>query len=317
MPQPTDTLVEAAITACAAYIKNDDLRKKFSAIAGLYFRDLRDEIETRSKLTTSAESGGMGLSAADADSVMAIIRPRALEYRKNMTNDSEQEKKRYVEKTVEEARDASAKTEKRDQAVLDKRYGDLMKSANKDVPAPAPTPVAKVIPVATPSAPPKPAASKFASPIDDIMPGAHKEEFVPKNLPIAAEPPKPAPAAPPEKKIVADVATERRLIGPVEELRTMTLADFRRLSRDPKEATIKVKDKLELLVDQGYDVKLKGIAAWQQSEPSRTYYSVIVDALGGMSIENALEKRRAKGGEAISLDEFDAIMSLNRSLRYG
>jgi len=114
-----------------------------------------------------------------------------------------------------------------------------------------------------------------------------------------------------------DVKFTRRLEGPVEELENMTLIDFRRLAVDPKAATGKVREKIDLLEKEGLEKKISGIAAWQKNEISR-FYRLLGQAsmTEGKSIETIIKERLLAGKPTLSLEEFEAVMELNRALRY-
>jgi hypothetical protein len=141
----------------------------------------------------------------------------------------------------------------------------------------------------------------------------------------AAElPPPPAPVAPPPpppplqpRSVVADIKYVPKLTGPVDELRAMAVKDFRRLSRDPHEATLKIRDKIDLLEDQSFEVKSAGIKAWQDSETNRLYLGMLRSSLEGKPIIDVIVEKEGKGEPVLSKAEFDAIMELNRKLRFG
>jgi hypothetical protein len=108
-----------------------------------------------------------------------------------------------------------------------------------------------------------------------------------------------------------------KLTGPVEELRQVQLKDFRRLSKDPREATLKLKDKIDLLEEQSFDVKTAGIKAWQDSEVNKLYLDILRQSLEGKPVIEVINELDAKGLPTLSKAEFDAIMELNRKLRFG
>jgi hypothetical protein len=114
-----------------------------------------------------------------------------------------------------------------------------------------------------------------------------------------------------------DVKFEKRLIGPIEELGNMTLIDFRRLAADPKAAVNKVKEKIDILEDQGLEKKITGISAWHKNEINR-FYRMLGQAgmTEGKTIEGVIKERLLSGKPTLSLDEFQAVMELNRALRY-
>ena len=130
------------------------------------------------------------------------------------------------------------------------------------------------------------------------------------------------PAAPKRPRVQAqasmqEIAFEKRLTGPVEELRMLSLLDFRRLSSDPKQAATKVKDKVGLLEEQGYDKKIEGIKAWRESPLNKLYMGVTRDAvLKGMPVVQLLSERRAAKEETLTDEELKMMMELNAELRF-
>jgi len=109
-----------------------------------------------------------------------------------------------------------------------------------------------------------------------------------------------------------------RLYGPIDELANLSLSDFRRISDEPKLATEKLIEKIELLEDDSLAEKAKGIASLKRS-PLYLKYSEILE-------KSILEKRNfseiiknlysQNPEEVLSLKEFNAIMKLNEKLKY-
>lgn len=97
----------------------------------------------------------------------------------------------------------------------------------------------------------------------------------------------------------------------------MTVKDFRRLSRDPHEATLKLRDKIDLLVEQSFEIKTAGIKAWQDSEVNRLYLSMLRASLEGKPILDVIAEKEGKNEPVLTKAEFDAVMELNRKLRFG
>lgn len=144
--------------------------------------------------------------------------------------------------------------------------------------------------------------------------------------PVAAEPPKPVQPAPlaavkapvaPAKPVVSDVKFAHKLTGPVEELQSITVKDFRRLSRAPKEATLKIKDKIDLLENQSFEMRTQGIKAWHESESNRTYLEMLRRSLEGVPILQVIAALQDENKPVLTREEFEAIMELNRDLRFG
>jgi hypothetical protein len=155
---------------------------------------------------------------------------------------------------------------------------------------------------------------------------ASQPEIKEKALP----PPQPAPFVS-EKKIpdsVLAVRQERRpnldgvkfdkkLVGPIDELSGMTLIDFRRLAADPQVAVAKVKEKIELLGQDGFTQKMNGITAWHDNEVNKFYRLLGQASMAeGRPIEDIIKERLLAGKPTLSIDELQAIIELNRTLRF-
>ena len=129
-------------------------------------------------------------------------------------------------------------------------------------------------------------------------------------------------SVPPKRQVeatrkMADVKKVSKLIGPVEELGTMGIIEFRRLSSDPNEAIIKVLNTLDLLEETDYEDRIKGIVAWRKSPVNKLYVSLVQDALtNAMTVADAAAKKRNAGDESLSAAEIDAIVGLNRKLSF-
>ncbi len=111
---------------------------------------------------------------------------------------------------------------------------------------------------------------------------------------------------------VEDVKFTPRLYGPIEELASFTIADFRRLSKDPKEAIEKLKAKFNLLEDESLVKKVEGIKALKKSPLYKIYADIMNKAINqGKSFEQVIEET-----DELELPEFKAIMELNKNLKY-
>ncbi|MBI4457888.1 hypothetical protein HY633_02910 [Candidatus Uhrbacteria bacterium] len=328
-----DGIVDETVTITKVSFPDEDLQKRYRTAVSLYFRDLRDALETKSKFTMPVAQGGLGFSAADTDRIMSVLAAKAGEFRELMSSRASASKQRYVELQTKKVLTAEEEMLKREQEELERRFAELTAASKKGSPPPVPKvpgTAPKVIPVIavakTPAPAPKPIV--VAPPNLPIEPAPAPKPAMPP-MPIPAPMPQlPRPAAPPppaaisqpvapSKPTMADVTPIHKLVGPVEELRQMTIKDFRRLSKDPKEATLKIKDKIDLMGEQSFDVKTQGIKAWQDSEPSRLYLDLLKRSLEGRPVADLIADREAKSEPTLSKAEFDAIMVLNRTLRFG
>jgi hypothetical protein len=308
--QILDGMADEAVAITGVAFENDDMKKRFRNLVSLYFRDLRDALETKSKFTMPVASGGMGMTDADADKVMALLKAKIETFRGSMAASADQAKQQYVQAQADKVMSETERQTTKEKAQLDRRFAQLTGSAPADAAASAPMPVAAPIKIPVVSLDKKPAAS--------TPPAAP-----PANLPMAPGPaapspnPSPQPTAQSSKPVVSDVIATPRLTGPVEELRAITLTDFRRLSKDPNEATLKVKDKIDLLEDQGFEAKTQGIKAWQESEPNRVYLDMLRRSLEGKPVPDIINDLESMGKTVLTKAEFDSIMALNRKLRFG
>jgi hypothetical protein len=117
--------------------------------------------------------------------------------------------------------------------------------------------------------------------------------------------------------VVTDVQPVRRLMGPVDELGSMTPAEFRRLSTVPADAVQKIEDILSTLEQHAYEERVRGIAAWRKSPMNQLYIAMTTAALTqGIAVAEVAAKRRAAGEESLSPAEIRAVSGLNEKLRF-
>ncbi|HSD12922.1 MAG TPA: hypothetical protein VLC10_05165 [Patescibacteria group bacterium] len=301
-----DVTVEQAAASTGAALPDDDMRRRYRMLISLYFRDLRDALETKSKFTMPVQSGGMGMAEEEAEKVMAELRSKNDEYHAAMQGKAVEDKAKYVAEQTEKVLGAQDRLDKKDEERMEQAFTGLMQRTGVAAPGAAvPPPPAglkepRVVPVVGLDAKGKAIPPVAPAPAPATAPGA------------AA--PSAAPAAAPA---VSEVKYSPRLTGPVEELRSMSLKDFRRLSRDPREATLKLKDKIDLLEEQSFDMKTQGIKAWQDSEVNKLYLDILRSSLEGKPVTDVITDLENKAAPYLSKAEFDSIMELNRKLRFG
>lgn len=118
-------------------------------------------------------------------------------------------------------------------------------------------------------------------------------------------------------KPMTDVQTVRRLVGPIDELATMTPVEFRRLSTVPADAAQKIEDILATIESQSYEERVKGVKAWRQSPMNLLYVSMTTEALTqGVGLAEVATRRRSAGEESLSPAEIRAVSALNERLRF-
>ena len=108
-----------------------------------------------------------------------------------------------------------------------------------------------------------------------------------------------------------DIKFIPKLYGPIDELASLTIDDFRRLAKTPEEGAQKILNKLELLGDDSLEKRAKGIKALQGSNLYKVYTDVLQQSVTkGRSYEEILTSN-----SNITLSELRAIMKLNKQLK--
>ncbi len=122
-----------------------------------------------------------------------------------------------------------------------------------------------------------------------------------------------APAS--ARPMMHDIKPVPKVMGPIEELQFLDVVNFRRLGTTPAEITAKVFSKIKLLEKDGYDKMVAGVKAWRQSPVCRLYLRLGQDAIAqGKPLKEVAEARKMSAQEYLSMDEIEAIVSLNGKL---
>ena len=119
------------------------------------------------------------------------------------------------------------------------------------------------------------------------------------------------------KKKIEDVKVIPKLIGPIDELRNLDIVDFRRLDPSPMRAAAKIKEKINLLEEDGYGKKLEGINAWRKSKIFSEYIDIGRKSIGQKKpINEIINDKNISGQDSLREDEFEAVLNLNKEVRY-
>lgn len=313
----------------------ESLQKRLKTIIGNRLRDVRDSMETLETFVQPKELGGMGLPQDQARQILTLIEAKLKavhdEHQAEVAVSKSNWQQGQSDKKMQDAADAYLK----DESELNTLYQDIAskskKLQGKPIPPlpipdaahrePAPEQVAAP-PVNLPVVAETPLAQKAPVP---APPPSAKPEDKPALLPRPSmsivrplsPPPPPMPQTRPMMMDVRPVAApSARLTGPVEELRATTLVDFRRLSKDPKEACLKIKDKVDLLAEQSFTKRTDAVRAWMESEVYRVYIDQMREALEGKSMTDIVAARQAAKSPYLGPEELGAVADLSRNLRY-
>lgn len=119
------------------------------------------------------------------------------------------------------------------------------------------------------------------------------------------------------KQKLEDVKYIPKIMGPIEELKYLDLVNFRRLSAHPDRAVMKIREKINFLEEENFNKKIEAIKAWRLSPIYKIYLEIGHESISQKAaISDVIDTRKRAGQEYLTPDEFDAIMDLNRSLRF-
>jgi hypothetical protein len=103
----------------------------------------------------------------------------------------------------------------------------------------------------------------------------------------------------------------------VEELRQMTLTDYRRLAEDAISCIRKVYEKIQRLGNESFSQKAEGIKAWRDSEVYQLYVAMGQESLlGGKPVAVVIATRQQAGKPVLTGQEFSFVADLNKKLRF-
>ncbi|MDP3244142.1 MAG: hypothetical protein Q8M83_00605 [bacterium] len=300
-----DRLVGDTVRENGVNFSDQILTNRFRFLVSARLRDIKDVLETRETLLRDQKIGGLGLKEQEAERIISVVEKNFKEFHKKWREAEERKIEEWKKKQTEDAADKKSRTQAKAAAEMEEMRFKLLaragiKEKQEKIVAPKPElPKPPIMAVASSQKPSKPSLP------------SRKPSLPP--LPTAPSTPSPTSFRP---KMI-DVKFTPRLLSPLEELREMKLADFRRLARDPEEIILKIKAKIDLLEHESFAKKMQGIEAWRQSEPARLYRELSGQALNsGKTIDQAIFERENKKEPTLTVQEFYAIMELNKSLRF-
>lgn len=199
-----------------------------------------------------------------------------------------------------------------EEEVLSKRYAVMTKKAN-------------VMSGSTPADSSTARVSASRSKEEELALQAKRISEDKLNEAIIASKPKPVapklskPSTPPSetRHKITDINYQPALIGPVDELGTMTVEDFKRMATSPEEAVNKLLDKIEELSEIAESKRIEGILAWRKSPVYKVYRSMMQESLStGTALSEIASNRRNKGDETLTPAEIKALIKANKMLQF-
>ncbi|MFA5020984.1 MAG: hypothetical protein WC517_02915, partial [Patescibacteria group bacterium] len=247
------------LAAAFGYPSADEVMlKRLENIIVARLKDVRDDLETKENLMKSKKVGGLEFSEAEVDKLLNLI--------KNQGNFT------HIEELNKNTRDPSARPLGlgRDDNSRDKVNGINQPTIEMEdglpvvrlpeslmVKAPAAVAIKENLIIPVEKLPIAEVNDKIKPAIEEKFPlPAPQPYLATKKIPESVINAKTA-----SKPNLDDVKLGKKLMGPIEELEMMTIIDFRRLAADPQAAVNKIKEKIDLLQQEGLDRRVAGINA--------------------------------------------------------
>ena len=299
------------------------LRGRLENAISSRLREVRDTVDTRDMFLKKLDAGGLEMTDDIADEIIGVI----LKYLPE------------IHRPIGEINDLSA--DSAGEEGLSKKLSDLTAEALAD------TGIDKIISSSLSSAPKEGAAEEMKARGAESAPVGAPMDIAPddKKSTIAAEQPPTAVgiteekeksseakevlkvsadekkavlgAKPPRKPSMTDVHSKPSAVGPIDELRLFTAADFRRLDADPQRAISRLKDKIKLLEEESYAKMAEGVKAWRVSPLNQLYLTIGRESLeADKNVAEIIRQRQNAGQAALSEEEFGALLDLNKKIRF-
>ncbi|MDO8592914.1 MAG: hypothetical protein Q7R92_04085 [bacterium] len=301
-----------------------DLADRFKQILKTYLRSIRNRLEAKATLIKSFSSGGLSFDENSAEKVMSLadkiihpvksrsagIPPEAELFNgvraKEVMPDAPPPKIKLPEKTDPGwaikpiiARDAPYIFPSKPKAIDKSALAADLKTLDTTHELPAPPPEEKAVRPLK-SGPTAGAVAAEAGQMPLI-----RRRFEAENLNAS------------QKARIEDVKYVPRVMSPLDELKYLDLVNFRRLDKDPALMAEKIKSKINLLEEDGYAKKLEGIKSWRFSPLNKLYLAIGQSSIGeNKPVDVIIEEKKIKGEACPTVEEFRAIMDLNKSLRF-
>ncbi|MBI5037338.1 MAG: hypothetical protein HZC01_01335 [Candidatus Kerfeldbacteria bacterium] len=314
--QTVDAVVERVIRKHNLTFDSDLMQKRFAKVLESFIRGLRSAIEVEDVLQRQTKIGGLGFAAPVATAVIESV---------------------MVESDTMRHGKPAAQT-----PVIKK-------------PASQPAPERGMYAAAPPAFVPRPGGAAPVSPVTPTMPADMAAALAAMKPPAAAIPPAPIvspvprppvrpavpisetprPVAPahelygqsdqamprirqtmrPDKPQMIDIRQPAGVVGPVEEIHQVDLQEFRRLGTNPSESADKVYEKIELLEEESWEMRMQAVQAWRTSPLFALYLAIGRESMEqNVPIGEIVRKRRESQQPFLLTEEFFAINALNARL---
>ncbi len=295
-----------------------DQKKRFQNIAGSFLQDARGEIETRIILKRDPKIGGAGLDDKIVDEIIEDLKeqkPR-VKLAEKPGPDETQAAESFAEaesSQKKEGAEAVQSFQPKEEKVEEKVIEEVQPSHEKIAEAESSQKEEEVGAVQSLQSKDEESEEKNA---EEILPLQEKIAEIESQKEKEVEVIQPQK----EKKVepLEEIKVKPRAYSPVDELRTLTLADWRRWGTAQQAAEM-VQDKINLLAEEegGLSKKAEGIKAWKESEINRLYLKIGEESINnGVSVKEIIVERQKQGHLTLTEEEFNTVVELNEKLRF-
>lgn len=303
-PAPTmdfDSIAQAVISQQQLAFRDELLTKRALSVFKARLKDIRDSDETLNVLTRDPKVGGLGLDPDLAKNVVSALDAKAKEF----------QKRGMSQPPIKPPPPSPPKI-----PIVKPTRPEPKPPLNTVLPPPNLPVVEKPLPNVT--EPPK------------IAPPIKRPPDIPAPAPMPASPPKPAaqPKAQPvvqrsrvlDRPNMADISRPRppassKTYGPAEEMRSMSLAEFRRMGQGATDSARRILEKFKHLQDESFRLWSEAVSGWRQSSVYQLYLDMGRQSLEeNISIKDVIQRRATAGEPYLSEHEFSALADMNRQL---
>ncbi|MFA4942265.1 MAG: hypothetical protein WC564_01340 [Patescibacteria group bacterium] len=305
--QEIDTMVRATIVEINLGL-SPDLSEKLVSTLKLYWREIRNKIDTRVLLVKPIKDNGFALTGVVADNLLGILDKK----KQIITNVKQAEMKKPNSSVLDKISQLAKSSARYESDYNLASFLDTKRELTSGIDLShelAPVPVAPALPKVES----KPIIEKVELP-QPIKPIVIAPPVQPQPIVVPVAPIRPVEVL--KKPQVEDIKSVR-VMNPIDELRYLDLVNFRRMSDDPVDITKKIKSRIKLLEGEDYEKGLAGVTAWRQSPVNKLYLKIVNSSLNdNQTIPQVVDGLKAKKQDALTLEEVEAIISLNSELKF-
>lgn len=284
-----NAVIDEIISQAKISITDEMIKRRLRSLLASRLKDVRSPIQFAEALRASTKIGGVAFSENDAQKVEQLTNQKIKEIHTGAIKPPAIKDARK-EKEIEEFAQRKAFW-----AIKDEIARRQEQAVKQDLPKPFVPPL------------PRPALPKVE----------FHEPRLNQKVTRVAIPRVKRPARPEGKTRMADIKITPRVVGPIEELKTVTSREFRQLGANPEGCAKKIEEKIKLLEADSLIKKAEGIGAWKQSEIYQTYLDIGSDSMAkSKSVKEIIQSRTLEGKPCLTEDEFNAVADLNKRLRF-